>query len=314
MPAPGPTAGAPLKRDSSATTATLSTTPVHIVSPAYELYAPTREAAGTAQVELDHAVSTFRRYFGTEPRALGVVVFPSIEAMRSFDWTLLRERGLRPLPWLVSLGESPRQGGTGIEGTRALSHEACHLYLIGHTSHLLGRSADRVAGAPRTYGDPSLPDWFDEGVATLCEFPVLQAQRIAHLAHVGDRTIPFVDLFRMEHPAFAGLMKVLEAQGAAMVPDSASGGRTQVQVRQMRLPAGGIPGVDREQSLTFYAQAQSLLKFMAEREGPAFVGLLGEALARGQSVEQVLASHARNLPKNVPGFEREWKTWVAANR
>jgi len=230
--------------------------------------------------------------------------------MRTFDWFPLRRRGLISLPWLVELGDDPSRGRGGLEGTRALSHEACHLFLIAHTGRTLGRTASRPTGAPRSYGDPALPDWFDEGVATLCEFPALRAQRRQQLGRVSDRTIPFADFFRMEHPLYAQVQALLAAQRAAAGTDTTSKPRG-TTVQRLTIPLGGIPGLDAERGAVFYAQAHSVIEFLAERNGLEFVGLLGEALARGQSVDQVLARQVRSVPRDVSALEREWKAWLA---
>lgn len=272
----------------------------------YELHAPSDAIAQTVRVELDRGAATFGRYFGAAPPPIGVVVFKSVDEMRAFDWTPIQSRTSGVLPWLVQFEGNPTVSASTVEGERALSHEACHMFLIGQTSRTLGRAVVSPPGSPLSYGDPALPDWFDEGVATLCEPESLHQSRVAQLRAAGDSTIPFPELFRMEHPAWRQLQAMLDAQRAA-TGDTA--GRTGPGVTTLRVRRGALVGV---RSGTFYSQTNSVLEFLAEREGPRFVGRLGEGLARGQTVEQVLAAHARTLPRDVAGLEREWKAWRAA--
>lgn len=279
--------------------------PVHIKTAKYELYAPSDAVAQALRPELDRAASTFERYFGAAPPPIGVVVFSSPAETRMLDLGPLRTRVRGILPWIVQHESDPTVSRSGVEGHRALAHEACHVYLVARTGVVLDRPVRSPAGPAPSYGDPSLPDWFDEGVATLCEPAATHATRVAAIRAAGDSAIALAELFRMEHPALRQIQSMVAAQRAA--GDSAAAGRA--GVISVRVPADA--GASATPSI-FYAQANSVLEFMADREGPQFVGRLGEGLARGLSVEQVLAAHARRLPRDLPGLEREWKQWVAA--
>ena len=59
----------------------------------------------------------------------------------------------------------------------------------------------------------------------------------------------------------------------------------------------------------FYAQAHTLMRFLAEREGPAFVGIVGRGLAEGDSLPQLLRGAAR-LPADIGALERAWRSWL----
>ncbi len=295
--APGPVAAAP------APSLAADTPPVRLVAPTYQLFASTEEAAQAARTELDSATVRFRRLFGAEPPPLGVVVFTSVEAMRGYDWAPLRAQGLRTLPWLVMQGEGAGRTPLGLHGPRAMSHEACHMFMIGHTSRTLGRTVDRAPGGPSAYGDASMPDWFEEGIAVACEPPSRRAQRREQMRSAAAPLIPLAELFRMEHPAH----RQIQAMLAAEPRDSTQ--RGQPQMREIRIPAGGATG----SSAIFYPQTQAVLEFLEER-GPGTVAHLGEGLARGQTMEQLLASAGGNVPRDIPSLEREWKAWFAAGR
>jgi hypothetical protein len=111
----------------------------------------------------------------------------------------------------------------------------------------------------------------------------------------------------MEHPAWRQLQTLLDAQRAA-AGDTGRARNQNPGMITLRVPRGGLD----PRSGMFYAHSGSLLQFMREGEGPGFVDRLGEGLARGQSVEQVLGAQARNLPRNLADLEREWKVWAAA--
>lgn len=275
---------------------------------AYELHAPSDSLARPIRGELDRAVGVFERYFGTRPPPIAVVVFRSPDEMRAYDWAPIRARFTEMLPWLVQFGGSPTVGASPVEGNNALAHEACHLFLIAHTGKVLGRRVRRAPGAPPAYGDPALPDWFDEGVATLCEPPALNATRQASLRGLGDSTIALTELFRMEHPAWRQLQAMMEAQRSA-AGDTARNARRGPTVETIRVRGGTLGGGN---APAFYAQTNSVLEFLAAREGPRFIGVLGAALARGQTVQQALAAHARHVPSDPVALEREWKAWLAA--
>lgn len=275
----------------------------------YELYAPNDAVAEAVRQELDRGAAIFERHFGVAPPLIGVMVFNSTDEMRAFDWAPFRARFRAVLPWLVQFEGDPTVSATGVEGQRAISHEACHVFLMAQTSVTLGRTAGPAArpgaGAPRSYGDPALPDWFDEGVATLCEPEALHESRVAQLRAVADSTIPLAELFSMEHPVWRQLQNVMDAQRAgagdtARVPGTGPG------ITRLRVRPGEFGGT---RGITFYSQTNSVLEFMAEREGPVFVARLGEGLARGKTVEEVLAAHARRLPHGIPALEQEWKAW-----
>ncbi|HYW06355.1 MAG TPA: hypothetical protein VE913_05330 [Longimicrobium sp.] len=277
-------------------------------SAAYELHAPSDSLARPLRGELDRAADVFERYFEAELPPIGVVVFRSPDEMRAFDWTPIRARFTQVLPWLVQFDANPTISASAVEGRNAIAHEACHLFLIGRTGKVLGRPTRRAPGAPPAYGDPALPDWFDEGVATLCEPPALNAERQAKLRGLGDSAIALAELFRMEHPAWRQLQAMIDAQRRA-AGDTARNARNNPTVQRVQVPRGALDGSG---ALAFYAQTNSVLEFLADREGPRFIGVLGTALAGGQSTEQALAAHARRVPSDPVALEREWRAWLAA--
>jgi hypothetical protein len=68
------------------------------------------------------------------------------------------------------------------------------------------------------------------------------------------------------------------------------------------------PEQGREHSL-FYEQGMAFLTFLAEREGPLFVGRLANALAAGTSPEEVLTT-GTSFTGGMAGLEASWMEWL----
>jgi hypothetical protein len=150
------------------------------------------------------------------------------------------------------------------------------------------------------YGSPLIADWLDEAGATLTESKATQAERRKYILDNFGSVIPLATLFRAEHPALPGLRSMAEAQR-----QSAATGRQQVGPVSVRVQRG----MDSMDPGMFYAQSLSVAEFLAEREGPAFLGRVVDAALRGQSMDEVLQTASR-LPKSVAELHRDWSAWV----
>jgi hypothetical protein len=207
----------------------------------------------------------------------------------------------RPESNKMSLSTPSRAAEDPIAEARVLSHEVCHMFLIAHLNQRLGRTRAQVAEASQTarahsggsYGDPMLPDWFDEATATLCETPTLQQKRRAYAREHRAEMIPLAQLFAMPHPNVAGRTGT----------EAASGTRVTVEVGGQGAP----------QDHMFYPQVLTLAQFLAEREGPEFIGRVAENLARGRSMPEILRG-ARNLPADLDSLQRAYAAWLATAR
>lgn len=184
---------------------------------------------------------------------------------------------------------------------RPLSHEAGHLFLIAYVNAKL-----RVASEPKKpgaghYGHERIPDWFDEAVATLCEFPALQKTRQEAMVRLVEKRIPFAELFTMEHPVAQALKDVI---------GTAREQRKSGEVR-MEIITGGenlLPNPDR--AIVFYAESLTLAQFLADKEGPAFIGQIAAGLLRGETMTQILRG-PKSLPSDLQELEKAWVKWVA---
>jgi hypothetical protein len=194
-------------------------------------------------------------------------------------------------------GTPSRAAEDPVAEARVLSHEACHIFLIAHLNQRLGRTRAQMAEASQTaraqsggsYGDPMLPDWFDEATATLCETPTLQQKRRTYAREHRAEMIPLARLFAMPHPNVAGHTGTEAAPGARVTV--------------------GVGGQTPQRSM-FYPQVLTLAQFLAEREGPEFIGRMAESLARGRSMPEILRG-ARNLPADLDSLQRVYAAWLA---
>jgi len=376
----------------------------------YELYAPSEKDLKPAGEEVEYAYQTFLKYFGEAPPKIAVVVFPSPEKMRAYDFSSFRERGLRYLPWvtrdylaggatnvrsfselgLVLSGAGPdggvrvltvlpigmaerdefhsgdvirfidgapveslahfaeryqalpvgakvkmeverdgqkravgfskpnpqgapqslvQLGGSG-EGqrrrdARPLSHEAGHIFFSAYVDRKLGRKspAESKQTGGDQYGHPQIPDWLDEAVATLCEFPALQKARLLYLHGALDAHIPLGEFFTMEHPVLKSQEELVRQAREQMLAE----GRTSTMIT-----ISGGPEIAGEQARMFYAEALSLAQFLADREGPAFLAQVADALMHGKKMKDVLAG-AKSIPTKISDLEKAWLESVKAN-
>jgi hypothetical protein len=270
-----------------------------ILSREFELYGPTQEDVRKANDEIRVAISQFENYMGEHPKKMAFVLFHTAADAGRFDSRPLTKRGLDVMPWV--LAASPAAGG---DDPDPLGHEAGHRFLIAYVEHALavaGRAGLRItdtsaagsasAGAtphgtmPISHPDvAALPDWLDEAVATLCERPSLQRNRIAFMRSHLDQHIPFDEFLAMRRPVSAALGKNGKAasKGAKAAPDRAA---------------------------IFSAQALSLARFIAHGEEGRFIGTIVEGVVRGRTVGDVLNT-SQNLHSKPDVLEKEWMAWI----
>jgi len=226
----------------------------------YALYTADAEIGEDAAEQLDYAARRFEGFFGTEPPRIAVVLFEHPEHVAEYDFEPLRERGMMALPWLTDealLAAARRALGplaTRAElPVRALSHEACHMYLVSYVSELVGYDDpnERLAALEGpSYGDPLMPDWFDEAAALLCEPEEMGEERRAAMRREVDNRIPLAEFFQQDHPS---AQQTARPRGDAAAPDR--GPRITIERRERSAPD------------LFYSQALSVAEFLVDRPG-----------------------------------------------
>lgn len=264
----------------------------------YDLYAPDEQAVRRAKDGLVFAAREFRRYMGERPPKIAVVLLDGRGEPTTPDGDL------PVLYWFTGegLAQARSHGGSAAPADTArdrafaesaLPHEACHWYL---STYIGSRaSAEPRAGAAQRssahVSAPGVPAWYNEGFGTLCEPAAWQEKRHQQMVRGRDAAISFAKFLSMPHP------KAVSSLPATALPRTA-------EERIALMKQGDDAG-----ALLFYAQAHSLLRFLAEREGPEFVGLVGRGLAAGESLPQLLR-RGRRLPHDPVALEQAWRSWL----
>jgi hypothetical protein len=304
----------------------------------YTLYAPSAEALADGAREIRHARETFRHHFGIEPRVLVVFLADDPRDFQSVRFAAFRRPGAGFLPFLTrehlrvtaSAAESlaavvhalPDSADGGIRvvelagppagappafvndaakvvgESKALAHEACHTFVAGYADQL-------GAGRPtlsRGYGHGTLPDWFDEMAATLCESAASRDRRRAQLRANLDARLPLAEFTRMEHP-------ITPARLAALAEAGRASGTPPVEFLSGPEVERALAGTG---AMEFYAQAMSLGEFLFARGGPEALRTLAGHLTAGRTLDEALREIHRQLPSvppTVAELEEQWLRW-----
>lgn len=188
-------------------------------------------------------------------------------------------------------------------------HELGHLWLI--HAFWPGAGVDRGGH----YGGPG-PDWLDETAAILMEDERLATDRRDQFRLVykgqakGDlagRHDPLATFLAKDHP-----MKGLQDR---LKPGANPGGGPRVVVMTADERRAGNPGLDVNAGARFYLQGRAFADFLVDRTGdPAVFAAIGAALAKGQTLEQWLATEGegRGLGRSVAEMEAVWNAWLQA--
>ena len=265
----------------------------------YELYAPNEKELKIAAEELDFAAKNFEKYFGEKPPKIAVYVLNSPNEISKIDFRSFSKRGLKVLPfistdYLQSL-KKPEDKKIGLAEARALSHEAGHKFLITYAD----TKTTRRSGMTRKYGHPSIPDWFDEAFATLCEFPMLQKRRYAFLEKNLDKTIPFEEFFKMDHPMLAklsGEKQMSQEEAKKLLKNLPAGAKITIRKGD---------GLVTEKDFMFYSQSLALTDFLVEKKGKMIIRKIADGLLEGKSLSEILSDES-----TISQLESDWKSWV----
>jgi|FaiFalFF_MnMetaG_3_1042247.scaffolds.fasta_scaffold07232_4 hypothetical protein len=189
-----------------------------------------------------------------------------------------------------------------LEKARPLSHEAGHVFFMSYVDAKLGRTFSdekRPSLVNPEYGHDLIPDWFDEAVATLCEFPALQDLRRKTMREKIDQRIPLSEFFTMEHPVAKSQRELIRQ----VAEDQKTGSGAHIIIGGEELLS------NRERAIVFYAQALTFSLFLAEKEGPDFIAQIARGLMTGQPMEEILR-RAKSVPQDLAALEKAWVEWL----
>jgi hypothetical protein len=176
--------------------------------------------------------------------------------------------------------------------TRALSHEAGHKYLQAWLRSRADAGAGTNNASPPT--DVSIPEWFDEAVATLFEAPELQNGRAAFLSKHTEQLIPLAQLLAMANPA--------KASASDFPRQSPGAGTMQAGI----VVKTSVDSASSEQGQLFYAETLSFGQFVSAKFGPTAIRELAIGVTSGRTVEQVLGA-PNHSPITLSELEAMWR-------
>jgi len=218
------------------------------------------EAAGKAVKEADAAAARFKEIFGVAPLRGAIVL--TTDGKPAKDRTKDLAYAKNGAKWIWRW-----EAKKGAEPDETMAHELGHLFLI---FWIHGTTPP----APQ-YGS-LLPDWLDEGVASLLEcaaghkgYAAEMRKRIAAETH-----LPLKDLFGCLHP---------DSREKSSKPKA-------------------------KERWLFYAESWSVTAFLLERYGAKAMRHLVATLKEGKSMDTAMG--AQGLPKSVADLETAWKAWA----
>lgn len=244
----------------------------------FEVYGPNAEAVYDGYEQLNRAVRMFERHFAVRaPRVSVVMARDTTIQVDSASARDIRTRGyhlvhyMRPR-WMRSRGSYRTLDYGGV------------LWPIAPVASraMLARFADaRLGGVPR-------PD-----TVVLERFPLWYRAAVMHL--VGDATFAYdVDHLRENRGKWQPMRTVL----TLVKPSSADS-----------LLDPSRRGEADEFTRTVAAQASTLGRYLAEKEGPAVIGRIGAGYLAGRSLAEMLGEF-QTAPKTVEELEMRWRVWL----
>lgn len=234
----------------------------------YEVLTRSRERLPDVKTDLDLAARTFRRYFGTAPKTVALVLADSLPELARTDTMSAHERGEPIVRFVV-----PK------ELRRRRSYESAPLG---------GPAAARVARAwiRAQAGDSvRLPTWVLEGATGLVAEPALEDFAIEALRRRSKLVQPL--------PAFFG--------GAPAAVDSVTHALVPVDLRKMKRQ-------QRDSLLAYRAQAVAVAQFLVDHSGPLVIGRLVDAYRTAKDPATALAAAGVTpaQPDSLDTLWRSW--------
>lgn len=271
-----------------------------LATESYELYAPATADIEQARPELEFAAAQFKKYFGVTAPKIAVVLSNDQRGALPVVGDVAA-KGLPVLNWLTDAAWASQHGGVVTHSeSHILPHEACHLFLVTYVNQKITKER-AGAKAPSHYGHPQIPDWFDEGVASLCERPDMQARRRAKLKEGLSNRLPLDELFTMAHP-LAGGIPVRPAAGAP--PMTTKPG---TRVGAVTFSGSQLPQEMVAKAVTFYAQVFSVIDYLSRAAPPESIRVMADRMAAGASTRQALAEI-----KGLPPADALESAWLAS--
>jgi len=271
----------------------------------YELVAPTRELLPDAQRVLDDAARRYRRYLAADPRPVVVELrtrTSAPSASTSAGGAALPDT--RGADTIVLPAPPAPDGRNAPPAPGYIARPVVRAWLASYAAANTRPSPPRDTSTAGRGTDRRAPAWILDALVELVAGSAFQELYPAQLARDPERLIPLRTLFDSLQPPRSPEL------GAGSAGDAPRPARAPGEGRSPRF-GRGAPGLDA--SALFVAQSFAVARFLAEREGPEFVGHVAERLLAGTRMEDVLRD-AQRTPADLASFERTWRSWLTEQR
>ena len=241
----------------------------------FEIYGPDPEAVYDGYEQMNRAVRSFERHFGTRAPRLAMLLYrDSLRQLDSGAVRSIRDRGFTVVPYLRPRNAGRRSyriidyGGVSWPVAPTAAREMLRLFAEGKSGTKAG---------------------------VLDRFPVWYRAAVIHL--VGDAGTIANDLEFIRETR--GQWQPLKTLLSLVVPNSTQD--------SMLDPLRRNDASDHLRMVA--AQSSTFGRFLAEREGPAAIGRIGAGYLAGRSLNEMIAEF-HTAPKNIEELESRWKAWV----
>ena len=246
----------------------------------FEVYGPNSEAVYDGYEQLNRAYRAFERHFGVPGPRIALIL--SADSTVPFDVGTLRgfrDRGYTAVRYVHprSYRSPTRYGALGYGGV---------IWPAAPTAArvMLARFAEAHLEL-----DGVRPD-----TALLERFPVWFRAAVIHLVGEGGSAANDLDYAREKRHLLLPLRDLLTLVRPASADSLLDPSR--------RADAD-------ETTRVIGAEGSSFARFLAEREGPAVVGIIARSYLARRSLNEILAE-LRNSPRSLPEMEQRWRYWL----
>jgi hypothetical protein len=282
----------------------------------YEIVAPRRNLLPDAKQELDRASRGFIRIFEVDPPAIVVRLLDSLPPRLRADSA--PALGPRVLPVLVPRVRQGFEDDPRYRRTPPVARAAARGWFAAYVDTRFAKDTTKPP-APLPYfagEDPRIPDWLEDAVPAMITGSPMYEFFVAQLAEHPKELLPLRELFSAQHPASARTADSA-ATGTAAPAAVAGGGAVSANPAVTRAEAvwddprtrGRRMNAEAERAMRFTAQSLSVAQFLAEREGPAFIGRITDRLLDGGTMTSALRD-ARTAPSDIDELDQAWRTWL----
>jgi hypothetical protein len=285
----------------------------------YEIVAPRRDLLPDAKLELDRASREFIRIFEVDPPPIVVRLLDSLPPRLRAD-SAPPPLGPRVLPVLVPRVRKGFENDPRFRRPPAVARAAARGWFAAYVDTRFAKdTTGRPAPLPYLAGeDPRLPDWLEDAVPAMIAGSSMVEFRVAQLADRPKELLPLRELFAAQRPGAARTADSAAASPSVTgAPTSAPGAPPRDDATVERAQAGWDDPRTRgrrmspevERVMRFTAQSLSVAQFLAEREGPAFMGRITDRLLDGGTMTTALGD-AHSVPNDLDALDAAWRTWL----